>query len=90
MTTEEMKKELQQIIANGDEALTNVLMEAVVEYQKSIEEASVVPKEWIEEANEVSKAIKNGSMQINSLQEIVEQTKHFFKDKYHVEYTPDI
>jgi len=65
-------------------------MEAVVEYQKSIKEAFVVPEEWIEEAKEVSKAIKNGSLQTNSLQEVVEQTKHFFKDKYHVEYTPDI
>jgi hypothetical protein len=90
MTIEEKKKELQQIISTNDEALVNVLMEAAVEYQKKVQEEFVIPKEWIDEANEVAIAIENGNMKTYTLEESIEKTKQFFKTKYNVEYHPNI
>ena len=90
MTTEEKKKELQNIIQSADEELTNVLMEAAAEYQVASKENFVVPKEWIEEAERVSEAVRKGEMKTHTLQEIIERTKQFFKTKFNVEYTPNI
>ncbi len=90
MTTEEKKKELQNIIQQADEELTNVLMETAVEYQTTAKEEFVVPKEWVEEAERVSKAVKKGEMKTWTLDESVEITKQFFKTRYNVDNTPNI
>ena len=90
MTTEEKKKKLQNIIASADDELTNVLMETAVEYQTTAKENFIVPQEWIDEAYEVSKAVKNGSMKTYTLEETIEQTKRLLKEKHNVDYTPNI
>lgn len=61
MTTEEKKKELQNIIQFADEELTNVLMEAAAEYQVISKEEFVVPKEWMDEFEQRSQALDNGT-----------------------------
>ena len=60
MTTEEKKKELQNIIQSANEELTNVLMEAAAEYQVASKENFVVPKEWIEEFEQRSADLRSG------------------------------
>jgi signal recognition particle subunit SEC65 len=90
MTVEEKKKELQNILVLADENLTNVLMEAAVEYQKKEQEEFVIPKEWIEEAKNVSAAIRKGEMKTYTFEETIEKTKQLFKEKYNVDYTPNI
>ena len=90
MTVEEKKKELQNILVLADENLTNVLMEAAVKYQKKEQEDFVIPKEWIEEAKNVSAAIRKGEMKTYTFEETIEKTKQLFKEKYNVDYTPNI
>ncbi|HPH24647.1 MAG TPA: hypothetical protein PLW32_12240 [Chitinophagaceae bacterium] len=90
MTVEEKKKELQNILVLADENLTNVLMEAAVESQKKEQEEFVIPKEWIEEAKNVSAAIRKGEMKTYTFEETIEKTKQLFKEKYNVDYTPNI
>ncbi|MBP9741500.1 MAG: hypothetical protein V9E96_03705 [Chitinophagaceae bacterium] len=90
MTVEEKKKELQNILVLADENLTNVLMEAAVKYQKKEQEEFVIPKEWIEEAKNVSAAIRKGEMKTYTFEETIEKTKQLFKEKYNVDYTPNI
>jgi len=90
MTVEEKKKELQNILVLADKNLTNVLMEAAVKYQKKEQEEFVIPKEWIEEAKNVSAAIRKGEMKTYTFEETIEKTKQLFKEKYNVDYTPNI
>ena len=90
MNNEEKKQALQDLLSTADEGLTNVLMEAAAEYQVASKEEFVVPKEWIEEAERVSEAVRKGEMKTHTLQEIIERTKQFFKTKFNVEYTPNI
>ncbi|MCU0320958.1 MAG: hypothetical protein MUE72_01005 [Chitinophagaceae bacterium] len=90
MNNEEKKQALQDLLSTADEGLTNVLMEAAEAYQKKVQEEFIIPQEWIEEANRVSAAIKNGDMKTHTLEETIERTKQFFKTKYNVDYTPNI
>jgi|GEM_PF-5615823 len=64
MTTEENKKELQNIIQSADEELTNVLMEAAAEYQVATKEDFVVPKEWIEAAEQRLADVRSGKEKV--------------------------
>ena len=52
MNTQDKKKELQYILDTADEGLTNVLMEAAVEYQTKAKEEFIVPQKWIDEAEQ--------------------------------------
>jgi hypothetical protein len=65
-------------------------MEAAVKYQKKEQEEFVIPKEWIEEAKNVSAAIRKGEMKTYTFEETIEKTKQLFKEKYNVDYTPNI
>ena len=65
-------------------------MEAAVEYQTKTTKEFVVPQEWIDEAERVSKAIDNGEMKTYSSEEFVAATKEYFKTKHNVNYTPNI
>ena len=90
MTTEEKKKELQNIIQSADQELTNVLMEAAAEYQVASKEEFVVPKEWIEEFEKRSADLRSGKDKGFTYEEVLERTQKKFKEKYNVVYTPNI
>ncbi|MBS1578975.1 MAG: addiction module protein [Bacteroidetes bacterium] len=90
MTTEEKKKELQNIITSADDALTNILMEAAVEYQASAKENFVIPQEWIDEANQRLADMESGKDKGVSAEESMEQVKKILKEKCNVVYHPPV
>ena len=90
MNIQEKKKELHYILDIANDELTNVLMETAVEYQTKSNEEFVVPQEWIDEAEEVSRKVDSGEMKTYSSEEFVAATKEYFKSKHNVDYTPNI
>lgn len=90
MTIEEKKKELQNIIVSADDKLTNVLMEAAVEYQTATNENFVVPQEWIDEAYKRLADLESGKDKGVTAEESMEHIKKILKEKYNVVYNPPI
>jgi hypothetical protein len=90
MTTDEKKKQLQDIIASANDELTNVLMEAAAEYQFSTKEDFVVPQEWIDEANQRLADLESGKDKGVSMQESLERVKKILKEKCNVIYNPPV
>ena len=88
MTTEEKKKELQNIIQSADEGLTNVLMEAAAEYQVASKEEFVLSKEYIVELERRSADLRSGKVKGYTYEETIEMAKKILKEKYNVIYNP--
>lgn len=81
MSTQDKKKELQYILDNADEGLTNVLMEAAVEYQTKVKEEFVVPQEWIDEAEQRSADLRSGKDKGLTLEESLKQIDDMLKNR---------
>ena len=90
MTTDEKKKELQNIITSANDELTNILMEAATDYQVTAKENFVVPQEWIDEANQRLADMESGKDKGVSAEESMEQVKKILKEKCNVVYHPPV
>lgn len=60
MNSQDKKKELHIILDAANDELTDVLMEAAIEYQTKSKKEFIVPQEWIEEAEQRSADLRNG------------------------------
>lgn len=60
MNYEEKKQALQDLLLTADEGLTNVLMEAALEYRKKEQDEFVIPQDWIEEFEQRSADLRSG------------------------------
>ena len=81
MNTQDKKKELQYILDTADEGLTNVLMEAAVEYQTKATKEFVVPQEWIDEAEQRSADLRSGKDKGITLEESLKQIDEMLKNR---------
>lgn len=60
MTTQEKKQALQEILLAADDGLTNVLMETVVEYNKTVQKEFILTDEYIAELERRSADLRSG------------------------------
>lgn len=86
MTTEEKKKELQALLLIADDGLTDVLLEAAVEYNKKIVEEFEIPKEWIAEFEQRSADLRTGKDKGFTYEATIERAKQILKEKANVIY----
>jgi len=90
MTPEEKKKYLQYILDNANNELTNVLMEAAETYQKKVAENWEADEEFIAEMERRSADLRSGKDKGSNPEETIEFTRKFLKEKFNVDYTPNI
>ncbi len=81
MNTQDKKKELHYILDTADDELTNVLMEAAVEYQTKQNEEFIVPQEWIDEAEQRSTDLRSGKDKGLTLEESLKQIDDMLKNR---------
>jgi hypothetical protein len=81
MNIQDKKKELHYILDTANDELTNVLMEAAIEYQTKSNEEFVVPQEWIDEAEEISRKIDSGEMKTCTIEESLRKIDDMLKSK---------
>lgn len=90
MTPEEKKKYLKCILDNANNELTNVLMEAAETYQKKVAETWEPDEEFIAEMERRSADLRSGKDKGSNSKEIIEFTRNFLKEKFNVDYNPNI
>ena len=79
MDTNEMKNKLHQLIDESDDELTNVLMEAAVEYKTNTD--IEIPQEWIDEAEQRSADLRSGKDKGITLEESLKQIDDMLKHR---------
>jgi hypothetical protein len=82
MNTTEIKNKLHQIIDESDDELTNILMEAAVEYKSNADVE--IPQEWIDEANDIDQKVERGEMKTHSLENHLNTINALMKSKINV------
>ncbi len=81
MNIQDKKRELHFILESANDELTNVLMEAAIEYQTKSKEEFVVPQEWIDEAEQRSTDLRSGKDKGITLEEFKLNTEKILQKK---------